>query len=366
MSPRKKYRLRKKAKRFVARNLPKRLQEPPKWHIYQRVDTLSVGGAPVIGTGQWFFDIPHGLSSDYDGLVALMCTSKNNIIEVANPTPPPALLGTSPDKPNGFLQVYKSYMVLYITNNSSTPVYAKMAIFRPRKHINIPEMRPSPLADADLEAFGQGDIQNEWVGPQALVNLGMQLTYQEYPAFTDGVRPTIGLNNFGTTWHSSPSFRRFYKGKAREIMWAPMECKKFVFSRKRPVSLDLETEYTMQPATTSSTNFPVNFVHAPVFYAVPTDSGFADMHKGRGMYVSFLCNGIPVRTDPGDAPVQVTMTQPVFDIHYINAYKYGWSPNTYRQWTTNQNPLGTGDPAGWMAIPMPGAIVPGRVQTSEF
>lgn len=347
----------KRGKRFVARNLPNRLQDPPKWHIYRRSLSLFPGGGGGVTNGQFFFDIPHGLSSDYDGLVALMAAAKANVTHFG--AAPPAG-GWAPYWPNGTLSVKKSYMMLFITNNSSTPVYAKMAVFRPRKHVNTANMQPSSLADVDITNNGDR-VTNEWDRMGTVSTLYPQ-TYPEYLGMTDDVEAG-GLADIGMIWQQSPSFKRFYKGKIKNLKWAPMECKKFLF-KKRGFGLDLATEYTMQPATTNPTNYPVEWnagtVPPTAYYVTPVQTGFETMHQRRGFFVSFLAHGIPCSSDPTAQPTQMTLTAPMFDMYYINAYKYGWSPHTYRETHFNANPLSAVlDP--WMAIPMPGAIQSGGV-----
>jgi len=340
-------------KRLVARNLPSRLQEPPRWHIYKytaSVTDVSTLG-PTSGIAQWFFDLAHGQSYHYDGLVALMAMAKLNIATVGSP-----ITSFQPWRPSGSLRVIKSYMVLYMTNNSSTPVYVKMAIFKPRKNINTVGMRPSALADQDITMQGT-----------QLPNESFQHNFGPFDVddYTEGVKLTDdifneGLSMFGTTWKSSPSFRRYYSGKIKEFKFQPQECKKFIF-KKRGFSLDLASEYTLQPGTTEQGNWPV-YYGAPNanLYLLPVDSGFAEMHARRGMYISFLCNGIPASTDPiGPVPDAVTLTQPFFDMFWINAYKYGWSPHTYREYHTNANPLI--DDVAQLAIPMPGSTSAGPV-----
>lgn len=336
-------RARRASKRFVARNLPSRLQDPPKWHLYRR--TLSLTPAGVSASNQQFwFDIPHGLSSDIDGLVALMVAAKGNVVQTAPPDWQPQL-------PNGLLRVVKSYMILFITNNSSTPVYAKMAVFRPRKNINEgPGTYPSSLADTDL--IYNSRQTKEWQPSN--------FTYSSVTGLTDDVT-SDGLGTIGYLWQNSVAFNRFYKGKIKSLKWAPMECKKFLFKHKG-FSVDLSTEYTMQPGTTNPINWPVPFAEPPTYYVTPKDTGFSEMHRGRGMFVSFLAHGIPVSSDPNTAPTQMTLTNPMFDMFYTNAYKYAWSPLTQREYHSNANPISAVlDP--WMAVPMPGATEAGPVVT---
>lgn len=343
-------------KRFVARNLPSRLQDPPRWHIYRHTasvtDVSTLG--PTSGISQWYFDLAHGQSKDYDGLVALMCMAKANIYQAT-----PGFSRVLPLRPMGSLRVLKSYMVLYMTNNSSTPVYVKMAVFKPRKHINDAVMRPSPLANNDIGRNGNG-LPNEWWSQQAMDIMNLPSLYTEGIDFTDDL-VNEGLAMFGVTWKSSPTFRRYYTGKIKEFQFAPQECKKFIF-KKRGFSLDMTSEYTLQPATSADqTTWPANYaVVFPSLYAVPTDTGFAEMHARRGMYISFLCNGIPAATTPqGPTPDAVTLTQPYFDMFWLNAYKYGWSPHNFREFHSNTNPLIDDD--AQLAIPMPGSIAPGPV-----
>lgn len=323
-------------KRRVARAIPARLKDPPKWHIYRSTMLLDNSGVPpgqpegeLLGNGQAQVDIAHGTSSQYDGLVALMCMAKQNV-----------QLNTGlyrPFKPNGFLRVYKSYMMLFITNNSATPVYGKVGIARPRKHINALDMTPSNLANNDI--LNKSQVANEW-----------QLGTAQYASIAGLGDNTVAasLGDLGLTWFNSPSFRRWYKLKIRECNWAPMECKRFIFKMRKGFSIDMATEYTLQPASGLSLGDPdAQWLESPQYFVDPEDSGFQIMHQRRGFFFTMNVHGVPGRTT-GGTPV-VALVQPKMDVYWLNAFKYGWGANTFREYHANPNPLGTAQPT--MAIP---------------
>lgn len=339
-------------KRFAkkVRKAVGRRGKPPKWHIFRSTAVLSPGGS-ITTTGQGIMDIAHGHSTHYDGLVALGAVAQNNVQKVEG-TPDTY----SPMFADRFLNVYKSYMVLYMTNNSSTHVYGKMAICKPRKHINSPNMHPGLIADHDINGMN-GAITNEYLSSQSLANLGVDTNYNAYNDMTELVGGT-SLNDLGWVWHNSPSFKRFYKAKIRTCDWAPMECKKFIFKMKRKINLDTATDYTMMPAT--STGIPTPFIVNPVttWYVNAVSSGFSEMHQRRGFFVSFLVHGIPARDEAGTT---IGLTAPAFDMYWLNAYKYGWSSPGRREYHVNvPNPLGEVEPQ----VAIPGFGTPaGPIQT---
>lgn len=320
--------------------------KPPKWHIYRNTALLSPGSSSgFTTTGQTTIDIAHGTSAHYDGLVMLQAIAKNNVTQTA-PGPPPTF---EPYMNDQFLHVKKSYMVLYMTNNSATSVYGKMAVFKPRKHINAIQMFPGPLANADLAQ--PNAVRNEWLNPVSIGNLGYQQFYNQYEDMAELVGPT-GLTDMGWIWQNSPSFRRIYKAKVRTVNWAPMECKKFIFKMKKHISIDTATEYTGGPATTAAAF--VDYTNPGPFSWVitPTGTGFAEMHAKRGFFVSFLLHGIPAR-DADD--LGVGLTQPKMDLYWLNAYKYGWSELSRREFhVSTPNPLNTA--AASVAIPGFGTV----------
>lgn len=326
--------------------------KPPKWHIFRSTATVTAG-ATLIGTGQTFLDFGHGLQTHYDGLVALGAVAQMNVFKTA--VGPPSTW--KPDFADRFLNVYKSYMVIFITNNSSTAVYGKLMVARPRKHINDPDMYPGRLASNDL--FGaQGSVPNDWVSRQGIANLGLETNYADYGDMTDKVAPT-SLNDIGWVWHNSPSFKRYWKGKIKSFTWAPMECKKFTFKFKRRVNVDTASEYTMNPATTDPANVPVDFMVNPVqdWMLTPAESGFSQMHRGRGAMISFLVHGVPARDDQGG----MGLTIPNLDCYWINGYKYGWSSPGRREFhVSSPNPL-TDSTDVQVAIPAFGSA-PGPIQ----
>lgn len=81
------------------------------------------------------------------------------------------------------------------------------------------------------------------------------------------------------------------------------------------------------------------------------------MARGRGFFVSFLLHGIPARAEDS---LSVGLTQPKFDIYWLNAYKYGWRDPNYREYHVNPNPLESDQPS--VAIPGFGTL-PGPPQT---
>lgn len=338
--------------RKVRRALPHRLKSsPPKWHIYRSTAVVNPGSGGMIANGQHSIDIAHGLSSHYDGIVALQAVAKMNV-GINGPSST-----WSPWRPTGTVQIYKSYMVLYMTNNSSTPVYGKMAICRPRKGINAVSLTPGPCASSDIEGPGS-NVPNEYVGPGILESIGMKDRYDEYTGLTDLVQQPQGVTDMGFIWQNSPSFKRMYKIKMKNITWAPMECKQFRFKMKKTVNVDIATEYTLQPDTTGTS--PVHFLGSdPIYYLDPLDTGNMVMARGRGFFVSFLVHGIPARTVVDEVETGVSLTMPKFDIYWLNAYKYGWRDPTYREYHVNPNPLEAQQPT--MAIPGFGTL-PGPPQ----
>jgi len=316
----------KKFKRRVASALPQRLKLPPKWHLYRATALVSPGGA-ISGAQATLLDFGHGISAHYDGLVALAAVAKGNY----------HFNGTSSlhqgVNPNFFLNVTKSYMIIFITNNSATSVYGKIAVCRPKKHINLQNMYPSPLASADISGpSNSGDplIPNESMAYDSLP----EASYGNVTGMTDEVHQT-NLNDIGWVWQNSPSFRRYYKCKMKELVWAPMECKRFIFKMRKGISIDCATEYTLQPDTTTTAP-PVSFVSTPTYYVTPQQTGFAEMHAKRGFFVSFKIHGIPVRNA---AATEVSFTEPAMDIYWLSAYKYGWSVPGYREYHASGNPL---------------------------
>lgn len=320
--------------------------KPPKWHIYRSTALISQGETSgFTTTGQTTIDIAHGTSSHYDGLVMLQAVTKNNWSVTA--TGPP--ITYQPYMNDQFLHVKKSYMVLYMTNNSATAVYGKMAVFKPRKHINAVQMYPGPLANADLAQ--PNVVRNEWMNPTMISDAGGQGFINGYEDMTELVGPT-GLTDMGWIWQNSPSFRRLYKAKVRTVNWAPMECKKFIFKMKKNITIDTATEYTGAPATTAA-EFVDWTVPGPWSWVItPTGTGFAEMHAKRGFFVSFLLHGIPARNATESA---VGLTQPKMDIYWLNAYKYTWSELNRREFHVSApNPLGTDPPV--VAIPGFGSL----------
>lgn len=326
-------RLRAKRRRFARK--VRRIagpKNPPKWHIY-RGTSLITQGTPLgtTATGQTTIDIGHGTSSHYDGLVMLQTVAKQNV-NVTAVGPPPTF---EPYMADQFLHVTKSHMVLFITNNSSTAVYGKMAVCKPRKHINSGNMFPGTLAQADLA--NKSYVGNEWNLPNSMYGA---TTYADYGGMTDLVIPT-GIADIGWVWHNSPSFRRYYKAKIRTVNWAPMECKKFIFTMRKRITIDTASEYTAEPATsqvaTSAGDTPFTVTN-PLSWAISArDTGFAEMHARRGFYVSFLVHGIPARNAADNA---IGLTQPNLDVYWYNAYKYGWSALNKREFhVSSPNPL---------------------------
>lgn len=305
----------------------------------------------MVANGQHAIDIAHGLSSHYDGIVALQAMAKMNAKYNGS--------SWSPDKPIGTVQIYKSYMVLYMTNNSSTPIYGKMAVCRPRKGINIVQLTPGPCASSDIQGPA-ANVANEYVGEAGLDNLGISDNYGDYTGLGDQVEQPLGVTEMGFIWQQSPAFKRMYKIKMKNITWAPMECKQFRFKMKKTVNIELATEYTLQPATTSALP-PRNWQQGAVYYLDPLETGAAVMARGRGFFVSFLLHGIPARTVVSGAPTGVSLTMPQFDIYWLNAYKYGWRDPNFREFHVNPNPLEAQQPT--MAIPGFGTL-PGPPQTA--
>lgn len=141
----------------------------------------------------------------------------------------------------------------------------------------------------------------------------------------------------------------------KNVTWAPMECKKFTFKMRKGVTIDLASEYTMQPATTATAP-PVPFLDTPQYYLQPKDTGASVMWRGRGFNLSFLVHGVPARSEDN---LSVGLTPPKFDMYWINAFKYGWQDPTYREFHVNPNPLEEQIPT--MAIPGFGSL-PGPPQ----
>lgn len=329
-------------------------KNPPKWHIYRSTSLLNAG-TKFTATAQASLDVAHGFQGHYDGLVALAQVAQMNIKNLGGGPPVAYSLG----KPNTYVKVYKSYMILYMTNNSNTPVYGKMAVFKPRKNINVVEQTPGQLAGfdisgADQSTFAGPSVQNEYVNEQALANLGFAQTYDGYGP-TDDVRTTT-LTDMGWTWQNSPSFQRYWKGKMKKVDWGPMECKKFVFKFKRSFTIDCTSEYTLQPSTTTVPGTGV-WETTPDIYLTPSDSGFAYMHKSRGFFVSFLMHGIPARDATS---TNVGLTQPNMDMYWLNAYKYGWTTPNKKEFHVNPNPLAAIAPQiVQMFSPVAGPVVVG-------
>lgn len=353
-----KTRYRRKVRRAKLRRFAKKVRKavgrkgkPAKWHIFRSTAVLTPG-ATITTTGQGIMDIAHGHSTHYDGLVALGAVAQQNVqVTVGTPNT------FAPVFADRFLNVYKLYMILFMTNNSSTHVFGKMCICKPRKHINNPNMQPGLLADHDING-ANGAVANDWQAPGQMSGYFGTNNYNGFNEMTDNVGGT-GLNDMGWVWQNSASFKRFYKGKIRTVDWAPMECKKFIFKMKRRVNLDTATDYTMMPATTS--DVPTPFVTNPVssWYVNADSTGFSEMHARRGFYVSFLVHGIPARDE---ANTSIGLTAPSFDMYWLNAYKYGWSSPGRREYHVNTpNPLGEitpivaipgfGTPSGPIQIP---------------
>lgn len=321
----------------------------PKWIIFRSTALLSPT-SQFTTTGQTLVDIAHGHQSHYDGIVAMQQAAKMNIAYGISPAP------TAPDIASTYCRVKKSYMVLFITNNSVTPVYGKMAVFKPRKHINLVSLQPSAVANADIES-STGPVANEYVSQQAYANLGIGPNYSDYDGFTDGVLPT-NLTDIGWIWQNSTSFKKYYKGKIRNVTWGPQECKKFTFKMRKSFSIDAYTEYTLRPATSPNPSL-LGWDTTANFYTQPTQSGFAEMHAKRGFYVSFMLHGVPARDS---ADTTVGLTQPKMDMFWLNAYKYSWSDPTRREWHMGgDNPLGSVVPQ--FAIPGFGTV-PGAPQVA--
>lgn len=288
-------------------------------------------------------DISHGFQGHLDGLVALVSVARLNVTNVGGG--PPALWDLQ--SPDFFIKVHKSYMILYMTNNSNTPVYGKMAVFKPRKNINNSVQTPGYLANQDLS--NKDSVTNEYLSNQ--VGIPNDL-YSEYPGVTDLVAAT-SLADMGWTWHNSPSFNRYWKGKMKNVTWAPMECKKFIFKMRKSFSIDALSEYSLSPSTSSLT---ADWTE-PGIYLSPSDTGFSYMHKGRGFFVSFLLHGIPAR-DATDSTIG--LTQPNMDLYWLNAYKYSWNTPSRREYHVNPNPLAVAAPnIVQMFSPTPGAVVLG-------
>lgn len=341
--------------RKVRRALPPRLKSsPPKWHIYRSTAVVNPGttSGDMTANGQHSIDVAHGLSSHYDGLVALQAVAKMNITSSGGGSPT-----WTPGRAIGTLQVYKSYMVLYMTNNSSTPIYGKMAVCRPRKGINAVSVTPGPCASADI--MGPGiNVPNEYAMQAWIQALNGIDEYEEYTGLTDQVQQPQGVTDMGFIWQNSPAFKSMYKIKMKNITWAPMECKQFRFKMKKTVNIELSTEYTLQPDTTS-TAAPRSWSQPPTYYLDPKDTGASVMARGRGFFVSFLLHGIPARTVVENVETGVSLTMPKFDIYWLNAYKYGWRDPNYREYHVNPNPLEAEQPT--MAIPGFGSL-PGPPQ----
>lgn len=298
----------------------------PKWHIYRSTSLLNPTST-FTATGQASLDIAHGFQGHLDGLVALAQVAKQNIYN--NGTTVPIEL----NHPDTTVKVHKSYMILYITNNSSTPVYGKMAVFKPRKNINDTSQLPSAIATNDLQH--KDSVANEWVADQTLQGLvGAAPPYQSYIGATDAVRSTA-LSDLGWIWHNSPSFQKFWKGKIKDVVWAPMECKKFTFKMKKRFTIDCNSEYSLQPSTTA-VGGGQTWHDIDNMYLTAQETGFSYMHRGRGFFTSFLLHGIPAR-DSTDT--SVGLTQPKMDLFWLNAYKYSWTPVNRREFHVNSNPL---------------------------
>lgn len=298
-------------------------KNPPKWHIYRSTGLLNPTST-FTAQGQATLDIAHGFQGHLDGLVALAQVARSNYF--ISGLPPVSL-----NHPDCTVRVHKSYMILFMTNNSNTPIYGKMAVYKPRKNINDIKLLPSALANQDL-SFKQY-VANEWLGDQQLVNDGFLTTYAAATGATENVRST-NLTDLGWIHQNSPSFNRYWKGKLKDVSWAPMECKKFTFKMRKRFVIDCNTEYTLQPSTSASTQ---TWADPNSLYLTPSDSGFSYMHRSRGFFVSFLMHGIPAR-DAGDATVG--LTQPKMDMYWLNAYKYSWSAINRREFHVNPNPLG--------------------------
>jgi hypothetical protein len=253
-----------------------------------------------------------------------------------------------------FLNIKKSYMLLFMTNNSATSVYGKMIVCKPRKGINSTNMWPSVMASADINgaqttAPGPNLAANDWVNPVTYTSILGVAEYQDFLGMTDLVGPT-NLTDIGWLWHNSPAFQRYYKRpKVREITWAPMECKKLTFKFKKRINIDTSSEYTFRPATSELPDNVTTFQFGGAldWTATPALTGFDEMHAKRGFFVSFIMHGIPARaTENGP----IGLTQPNMDLYWINAYKYGWSSPGRREFhVSTPNPLGSGVPV--VAIP---------------
>nr|QXP07741.1 MAG: putative capsid protein [Arizlama virus] len=298
---------------------------PPKWHIYRQTGQIEPSTEGFTALGQTSFDIVHGHQTHYDGLVALQCVATGNM-----------KLNTTDWEPrmnNGMTKVLKSYMILYMTNNSSTPVYGKMCVARPRRHVNDLVQYPSPIAEADLR---ERDLIPNEAGNQYNAFSAVSTQYNQLDV-TANVGGT-SLTDMGWVWHNSVSFRRQFKAKIKEVNWAPMECKRFIFKFKRRVSIDHMSEYTMSPATSNAN--PNQWEDNP-YYLLPVNSGFSEMHAKRGFFVSFLMHGIPVSGATPNEGV-VGLTQPKMDLYWLNAYKYGWQAVNKREYhVSTPNPLGS-------------------------
>lgn len=339
----------KRVRRAVGRKGP-----APKWHIFRSTQTLDPG-SDFTATGQALVDIVHGHSTHYDGLVALQSVATQNVSATeANWNP------TFADR---FLNVKKSYMVLFITNNSATSVYGKMGVFRPRKGINNPVMWPTPIASNDLNgrdaaSAGPNAVTNEWLNPFNLTGFSAGEAYDDYTNMTDKVGPT-NLTDIGWVWQNSPAFKRYYRGKIHNVTWAPMECKKFTFKLKKRINIDTSSEYTLRPATSALPAGSAPFAYGGALDWVITSSqtGFSEMMPRRGFFVSFMLHGIPAR---GDNDVSVGLTQPKMDMYWINAYKYAWSSPGKREFhVSTPNALAATTP--FVAIPGFGTV-PGAPQ----
>lgn len=346
-----KQRIRRKIKRARFRRFAKRVRrivnkgKPPKWHIFRSTALINQGTGGFTATGQHTVDIAHGSSAHYDGLVMLQAVAKGNLVTTA--TGPPPTFG--PYMADQFLHVHKSYMILFMTNNSATSIYGKMAVFKPRKHINAVQMYPGPIANADLAQ--PTAVRNEWMSIQTLSNVGLQQFYPQYEDMTELVAPT-GLTDMGWVWQNSPSFRRLYKAKIKNITWAPMECKKFIFKFRKPITIDTATEYTCQPATTAAAFVPFQQAGANSWVITSNGTGFQEMHAKRGFFASFLLHGIPARSADD---LEIGLTQPKMDIYWLNAYKYSWSELARREFhVSSPNPLGNVAPS--VAIPGFGTV----------
>lgn len=334
----------------MRRSLPARLKaSPPKWHIYRSTAVINPQdegqpGPVTTSTGQTAVDILHGQSTHYDGVVALQAVAKMNI------STQDGGVNWLPERPIGKVHIYKSYMVLYMTNNSATPVYGKMAICRPRKNINVMNLTPGVLASGDIQG-PTNNVTNEYISPEAIGNIwglapGTMNQYSDYAGLTELVQQPEGVTDIGFIWQNSPAFKAHYKIKMQNVTWAPMECKQFRFKMKKNVTIDLASEYTMQPATTASA-YPRPFFETPTYYLAPKDTGASVMHRGRGFSLSFLLHGIPARSEDN---LSVGLTQPKFDLFWLNAYKYGWTDPTFREYHVNPNPL---------EVAVPNVAIPG-------